>query len=59
MRKDFNVMRDIAVHTRVPPAKRVEEMAEFIGHMSEVPEVKKELECWGICLYCMQCPNPL
>jgi len=48
MRRDFNVMRDVAQHTRVPPGQRCEQVREFISSINDVPEVCVELDQWGI-----------
>lgn len=46
MRSDYNVMRDIAEHTRISPGKRAEGIAKFVRSLAEDPTIQKELGGW-------------
>lgn len=48
VRADFNIMRDVAVHTRVNPSSRVQTLNTFIRSITSKPEVTKELAGWGL-----------
>lgn len=48
MRADFQVMKDIAVHTRVPPEGRWKSLQGFIEKISQHEEVQKEIQGWQL-----------
>ena len=48
VRADFNVMKDLAVHTRVTPDARVRSLNAFIQRITGNEEVSKELAGWGL-----------
>jgi len=48
VRTDYNIMRDVAVHTRVNPTSRVQTLNTFIRTITSNPEVTKELSGWGL-----------
>jgi len=48
VRADFNIMRDVAVHTRVSPGTRVNTLNAFIKTIKDKPEVGEELKGWGL-----------
>jgi hypothetical protein len=45
-RADFNVMRDLAVHTRIGPEKRVETLENFLKQINASDKVKAILSPW-------------
>ncbi|XP_075119109.1 piwi-like protein 1 [Leptodactylus fuscus] len=48
MRSDFNVMKDLAVHTRLPPDQRERQVAKFLNYIHKDDSVQKELRDWGL-----------
>ncbi|XP_077995960.1 piwi-like protein 1 [Glandiceps talaboti] len=48
MRSDFNVMKDIAVHTRVSPEQRQTQLLKFIRDIHGDEAASKELTNWGL-----------
>ncbi|NXF13603.1 PIWL1 protein, partial [Smithornis capensis] len=48
MRNDFNMMKDLAVHTRLPPAQRQQEIGRLIDSIQKDDGVQKELRDWGL-----------
>ncbi|XP_068122747.1 piwi-like protein 1 [Hyperolius riggenbachi] len=48
MRKDFRVMQDLAVHTRLPPEQRKQQVARFLDYINHDEGVQKELKDWGL-----------
>ncbi|KAM6246793.1 piwi-like protein 1 [Porphyrio hochstetteri] len=48
MRSDFNMMKDLAVHTRVPPEQRQHEIGKLINYIQKDDNVQKELRDWGL-----------
>ncbi|KAE8628028.1 hypothetical protein XENTR_v10007275 [Xenopus tropicalis] len=48
MRNDFGVMRDLAVHTRLPPDQREKQVARFLNYIHKDENVQKELRDWGL-----------
>jgi aubergine-like protein len=48
MRSDFNLMRKIGDVSRLPPDQRVNALTEFISKVSSNPDVKKEMDDWGL-----------
>eukprot|EP00731_Ephydatia_muelleri_P025692 Em0017g775a len=49
-RSDFKVMKDLAVHTRVPPEKRAESFRKFIQRLNTTKEASELLQSWGLIL---------
>uniref|UniRef100_UPI002DDDBD8F Piwi n=1 Tax=Ephydatia fluviatilis TaxID=31330 RepID=UPI002DDDBD8F len=49
-RSDFKVMKDLAVHTRVPPEKRAESFRKFIQRLNTTKEASELLHSWGLVL---------
>ncbi|GFO44194.1 piwi-like protein 1 [Plakobranchus ocellatus] len=45
-RSDFNVMRDLAVHTRIGPDKRVATLEKFLNQINKDQEAQKVLRPW-------------
>nr|XP_020860026.1 piwi-like protein 1 isoform X3 [Phascolarctos cinereus] len=48
MRNDFNVMKDLAVHTRLTPEQRQREVGRLIDYIHKDDNVQKELRDWGL-----------
>lgn len=48
MRSDFNLMRDMAQHTRIGPDKRVENLKIFIQRLNQNQQVVKEMTNLGL-----------
>ncbi|XP_074640256.1 piwi-like protein 1 isoform X2 [Tubulanus polymorphus] len=48
MRSDFNVMKDLAVYTRVGPQDRREKLGRFVELLSSNAEVQKDMSGWGL-----------
>ncbi|XP_073468568.1 piwi-like protein 1 [Aquarana catesbeiana] len=48
MRSDFNVMKDLAVHTRLPPDQRERQVGRFLNYIHKDESVQKELRDWGL-----------
>ncbi|KFQ91864.1 Piwi-like 1, partial [Nipponia nippon] len=48
MRNDFNMMKDLAVHTRLPPEQRQREIRRLIDYIQKDDNVQKELRDWGL-----------
>ncbi|NXJ77374.1 PIWL1 protein, partial [Trogon melanurus] len=48
MRNDFNMMKDLAVHTRLPPEQRKQEIGRLINYIHKDDSVQKELRDWGL-----------
>lgn len=43
MRRNYGVMKDLALHTRVGPSHRKNEMVEFVTAINQHPEVQKAI----------------
>ncbi|BFZ03166.1 hypothetical protein BsWGS_06204 [Bradybaena similaris] len=48
IRRNFTVMKDLAIHTRVTPAQRQYAMKKFINNVNSTPEARAELAMWGL-----------
>ncbi|XP_049722435.1 piwi-like protein 1 isoform X2 [Elephas maximus indicus] len=48
MRNDFNVMKDLAVHTRLTPEQRQREVGRLIDYIHKDDNVQRELRDWGL-----------
>ncbi|KAL7978426.1 hypothetical protein Chor_010659 [Crotalus horridus] len=48
MRSDFNVMKDLSVHTRLAPEQRMREVGRLINYINKDDNVQKELRDWGL-----------
>ncbi|KAM3825956.1 piwi-like protein 1 [Vipera latastei] len=48
MRSDFNVMKDLSVHTRLAPEHRMREVGRLINYINKDDNVQKELRDWGL-----------
>ena len=48
MKADFNVMKDVAVHTRVSPADRYKSVQKFLTRIQECPKAMEILNDWGL-----------
>ncbi|XP_018408744.1 PREDICTED: piwi-like protein 1 [Nanorana parkeri] len=48
MRSDFSVMKDLAVHTRLPPDQRERQVGRFLNYIHKDESVQKELGDWGL-----------
>jgi len=47
-RNDFNVMRDLATHTRVAPQKRLNDIQSFIAGLNHNEKTQQELANWNL-----------
>ncbi|XP_061211371.1 piwi-like protein 1 [Neopsephotus bourkii] len=48
MRNDFNMMKDLAFHTRLPPEQRQREIGRLVDYIQKDDNVQKELRDWGL-----------
>jgi len=48
MRSNFQVMKELAVHTRMAPEPRACQLQAFINEVDENPEASKQLEQWNL-----------
>ncbi|XP_039081538.1 piwi-like protein 3 [Hyaena hyaena] len=48
MRKDYRVMRDLAMHTRLDPEKRQHELQRFINIVQRHKTAQRELQLWDL-----------
>lgn len=48
LRNDFNVKKDLAVHTRLSPAQRYEQLEDLIINIKKTPEALKQITNWGL-----------
>ncbi|NXG47601.1 PIWL1 protein, partial [Psilopogon haemacephalus] len=48
MRNDFNMMKDLSVHTRLPPEQRQREIGRLRDYIQNDENVQKELQDWGL-----------
>uniref|UniRef100_A0A672UWR8 Piwi-like protein 1 n=1 Tax=Strigops habroptila TaxID=2489341 RepID=A0A672UWR8_STRHB len=48
MRNDFNMMKDLAIHTRLPPEQRQREIGRLVEYIRKDDNVQKELRDWGL-----------
>ncbi|KAM9330875.1 piwi-like protein 1 [Gastrophryne carolinensis] len=48
MRSDFNVMKDLAIHTRLAPEQREKQVGRFLDCIHRDDNVQKELKDWGL-----------
>ncbi|XP_069726924.1 piwi-like protein 1 [Phaenicophaeus curvirostris] len=48
MRNDFNVMKELTSHTRLPPEQRQREIGRLIDYIQKDDGVQKELRDWGL-----------
>jgi aubergine-like protein len=48
VRADFNVMRDLHVHTRIGPSDRVQRYKKFISDLSSNPKVNESFSSWDL-----------
>ncbi|KAG8455995.1 hypothetical protein GDO86_001978 [Hymenochirus boettgeri] len=48
MRSDFNVMKDLANHTRLAPEQREKQVGGFLNNIHKNDNVRKELQDWGL-----------
>uniref|UniRef100_A0A3B3S5C4 Piwi-like RNA-mediated gene silencing 1 n=1 Tax=Paramormyrops kingsleyae TaxID=1676925 RepID=A0A3B3S5C4_9TELE len=48
MRNDYNIMKDLASHTRLTPEQRESRLSRFIGNIHRSADVQKELGNWGL-----------
>nr|DBA23135.1 TPA: hypothetical protein GDO54_014081 [Pyxicephalus adspersus] len=48
MRSDFNVMKDLAIHTRLSPEQREKQVSRFLDYIHKDDNVQKELQDWGL-----------
>ncbi|XP_071093957.1 piwi-like protein 1 isoform X1 [Haliotis cracherodii] len=46
MRADFQVMKDVAVHTRIPPDDRVARLLSFRNRLERNEQARQEVENW-------------
>ncbi|NXP80195.1 PIWL1 protein, partial [Ramphastos sulfuratus] len=48
MRNDFNMMKDLSIHTRLPPEQRQHEIRKLRDYIQNDENVQKELQDWGL-----------
>jgi len=48
VRADFNIMKDLAVHTRIGPGDRVKRLEKFIADINNNPLSAKEMRDWNL-----------
>ncbi|OCU01987.1 piwi-like protein 1 [Xenopus laevis] len=48
MRSDFNVMKDLAIYTRLAPEQREKSVGKFLNNIHKDDSVQKELQDWGL-----------
>ena len=48
MRANFTIMKDLAVHTRISPTERVNQLQKFMGDLQNNAESAKELKDWNM-----------
>lgn len=48
MRKNFTVMKDLAVHTKLSPYQRLGSFKKFIDNINNTPAAKEVLAGWGL-----------
>ncbi|XP_030626880.1 piwi-like protein 1 [Chanos chanos] len=48
MRSDFNIMKDLASHTRLTPEQRENRLSRFVSNIHTNEAVQAELNTWGI-----------
>ena len=48
IRSDTRAMKDIASHTRIPPAVRLAKLKTFITNVRETPSARRHLTNWGL-----------
>ncbi|XP_050410260.1 piwi-like protein 1 [Patella vulgata] len=48
VRADFQVMKDVATHTRIAPEGRCKRLIDFINIMNRNPKVQSEMDGWGL-----------
>ncbi|KAM5194696.1 piwi-like protein 1 [Mantella aurantiaca] len=48
MRSDFNVMKDLSIHTRLAPEERRKQVSRFLDYVHKDDNVQKELSDWGL-----------
>ncbi|CAL1531960.1 unnamed protein product [Lymnaea stagnalis] len=48
MRTDFNIMRDLAVHTRIGPAERLGQIQKLLNEINQSQKVGEVLKPWRI-----------
>ncbi|XP_068122739.1 UV radiation resistance-associated gene protein isoform X3 [Hyperolius riggenbachi] len=48
MRSDYAVMKDLAVHTRLPPDQRERQVSSFLSHIHRDEGVQQQLRDWGL-----------
>ena len=48
MRKDYEIMKTVASHTRVTPQMRIIRTERLVQSINNTPEIKQELDLWDI-----------
>ncbi|NXE51879.1 PIWL1 protein, partial [Casuarius casuarius] len=48
MRNDFNMMKDLSIHTRLTPEQRQHEVGRLIDYIQKDDSVQRELQDWGL-----------
>jgi aubergine-like protein len=48
VRADFNVMKDLAVHTRIGPGDRVKRLQKFVQDINKNPDSVAEMRNWNL-----------
>lgn len=50
MRRNFNLMKDVAVHTRVGPAQRIQKLISFNNRLQTTEKSMEVLNSWALTL---------
>ncbi|XP_064461230.1 piwi-like protein 1 [Ornithodoros turicata] len=48
IRSNFNIMKDLAQHMKLEPAKRVTKLREFMANMKRNAQIEREMGQWGL-----------
>jgi aubergine-like protein len=48
VRQDFNIMKDLAIHTRIGPGDRCKRLQQFIAEINRNPQSVTELRNWNL-----------
>lgn len=48
MRADYNIMKDLAVHTKLNPEQREQRLTRFITNIQKNSEAQSEMDKWGL-----------
>ncbi|CAL1616189.1 unnamed protein product [Knipowitschia caucasica] len=48
MRSDFNIMKDLSVHTRLSPEDRERRLSRFVMNINKNEEAQSDMDKWGL-----------